>query len=79
MFSCTIATDEVEYALENRETIMDYPDDKPQPSKLLLAFYNERPIHIVCSYNAEDKTTVIITACEPSSDIWQNDYKTRKK
>lgn len=79
MFSRAISTDEIEYALENGEAIMDYPDDKPYPSKLMLAFCNERPIHIVCSYNAEDKTTVIITAYEPSLEIWENDYKTRKK
>ena len=79
MFSRAISTDEVEYALKDGVAIMDYPDDKPNPSKLLLAFCNERPIHLVCSYNAEDETTVIITAYEPLLEIWENDYKTRKK
>jgi hypothetical protein len=54
MFSRNITTDEVEYVLQNGEPIMDYPDDKPYPSKLLLAFCNKRALHIVCSYNQEE-------------------------
>ena len=69
MFSRAISTIEVEYALRNGVAIMDYPDDKPYPSKLLLAFYNKRPIHVVCSDNVEEETTVIITTYEPSLDI----------
>ncbi|MEA2043120.1 MAG: DUF4258 domain-containing protein [Bacteroidota bacterium] len=79
MFSRALTTDEVEYALENGETVMDYPYDKPYPSRLLLAFCNQKPIHIVCSYNQKEKITVIITTYVPSLDIWENDYKTRKK
>ena len=40
MFSRNISTQEVEYILEKGETIMDYPDDKPFPSKLLLCRLN---------------------------------------
>lgn len=79
MFSRAISTDDVEYALENGEIIVNYPDDKPYPSRLLLAFCNNRPIHLVCSYSANDETSIIITAYEPSFDIWANDFKTRKK
>ncbi len=79
MFSRMITTDEVEKVLKNGETIMDYPNDKPYPSKLLLAFCNNRPIHVVSSYNSAENTTIIITAYEPSLDIWENNFKTRKK
>jgi len=79
MFSRMISTGEVEKVLENGETIMDYPDDKPYPSKLLLAFCNNRPIHVVSSYNSTENTTIVITAYEPSLDIWENNFKTRKK
>lgn len=79
MFSRNISTDEVEYVLQNGEPIMDYPDDRPYPSRLLLAFCNERALHVVCSYNLVEEITVIITTYEPSTDIWENDFKTRKK
>jgi hypothetical protein len=79
MFNRIITTDEVEFVLQNGEAIMDYPDDKPYPSKLLLALCNKRAIHVVCSYNSEEEITVVITAYEPSTDIWENDFKTRKK
>ena len=79
MFSRNITTDEVEYSFLNCEIVMDYPDDKPYPSKLILAFCNNRPIHLVYSYNAQEETYVIITVYEPSTDIWEKDFKTRKK
>jgi len=79
MFSRNISIQEIEYTLQNGQIIMDYSDDKPYPSKLLLAFCNNRPIHIVCSYNLVEEISVIITAYEPSTDIWENNFKTRKK
>lgn len=79
MFSRNISTQDVEFVLENGEEIMAYPDDLPYPSKLLLCKINLRPLHIVCSFISETSTTIVITAYEPSIDIWENDYKTRKK
>lgn len=79
MFQRIILTDEVEYVLKNGEIVTEYSDDKPYPSKLLLAFCNSRPIHVVCSYNQTDETIVIITVYEPNITIWENDFKTRKK
>lgn len=79
MFSRDISTNEVEYILENGETIMNYPDDKPFPSKLLFCKINSRPLHVVFSLDIETSTIIVITAYEPSLDIWENDYKTRKK
>jgi hypothetical protein len=45
----------------------------------MLAYPNKRPLHIVYSYNKTEDTYIIITAYEPSTDIWENDLKTRKK
>ena len=53
MFQRKITTHEVEYVLKKGEIIQEYPEDKPYPSELLLAFYKQRPLHIVCSYNKE--------------------------
>lgn len=79
MFSRNISTLDVEYGIENGEELMNYPDDLPYPSKLLLCKINFRPLHIVCSFIPETSSVIIITAYEPSTDIWENDFKTRKK
>ncbi|MBI9037786.1 MAG: DUF4258 domain-containing protein [Bacteroidales bacterium] len=66
LFLRDISTNEIEYVLQNGETIIEYPDDKPYSSKILLSFCNKRPLHIVRSYIVDEKAIVIITAYEPS-------------
>jgi len=65
--------------MQSGEIIQEYLDDKPLASKLLLGFSNQRPLHLVFSYDNENQTYIIITAYEPSLDIWEHDLKTRKK
>jgi len=79
MFQRSISLDDVNYVLQNGIIVNEYPDDRPYPSKLLFAVCNERSIHIVCSENKNENTVIVITAYEPSPDIWQNDNVTRKK
>lgn len=43
MFQRKISTKEIETVLETGETIMNYPNDKPLPSKLLFSVVNSRP------------------------------------
>jgi len=78
MFQRNISTQEVEHVLRYGETLMDYPDDNPYPSKLLFAVFHRRPLHIVCSYNMPERTIIMITVYEPSNEIWESDFKTRK-
>jgi len=79
MFQRGISTVEVEQAIERGEIVKDYPDDKPFPSKLVLAWVNQRPLHVVYSIDEEKKITVVITSYIPSTDIWEEDFKTKKK
>jgi len=79
MFQRSISVEDVKYVLQNGIIINEYPDDRPYASKLLFAVTNERPLHLVCSENINENTIIIITVYEPSPDIWQKDYKTRKK
>jgi hypothetical protein len=71
--------EDVKFVLQNGIIVNEYPDDKPYPSKLLFAIKNERALHIVCSENKIENSIIVITAYEPSPDIWQNDNRTRKK
>lgn len=57
---------------------MDYPDDQPYPSKLLLWFNGKIPLHIVVAQNENDGSCYVITAYIPSSKLWEPDFKTRK-
>ena len=78
MFKRSITQTEVEAVIEQGKTIANYPDDKPYPSMLRLAFVDERPIHIVV---AQDETgeCFVVTAYEPSIFLWEPDFKTKKR
>ena len=79
MFSRNISISDVEDVLKDGEIIEEYPDDKPYPSQLLLAFLNKRPLHVVNAFEAIEKICIIVTAYEPEIHLWINNFKTRKK
>jgi len=79
MFQRNISVDNVKFVLNNGVIVNEYHDDKPYPSKLLFAVSNERRLHVVCSENRIDNEIIIVTAYEASSDVWENDFITRKK
>lgn len=62
----------------NGELIEDYSADRPIPTALLLGWDKERPIHVVLSLET-DGEVAIITAYEPNLDIFESDYRTRRK
>jgi len=78
MFKRNISIEQVRYAIISGVEIRSYPDDKPYPSKLLLAFENELPLHIVIAQNYSDNKNIVITAYHPDSDIWMENFKTRR-
>ena len=79
MFKRNISVDDVMSIIERGEVIQEYPDDKPYPSLLLLGYTNLRALHIVLAKEKLENRCIIVTAYEPSTDIWNPDYKTRKK
>ena len=62
----------------NCEVIEDYSADRPTPTALLLGWDKERPIHVILSLEP-DGEIAIITAYEPSLEIFESDYRTRRK
>ena len=60
------------------QVIIDYPDDKPYPSCLMLAFINDNPIHVVFAFDQENKTGIVITAYIPNAQLWTEDFKLRR-
>ena len=68
---------DVKHCIMDGEIIEQYPDDYPHASCLILgANVNNKYIHAVIS--ADNEKIWAITAYYPTSDKWENDYKTRK-
>ena len=78
MFERGISEAQVRKVLEGGEEITAYPDDKPYPSRLLLGWRGERPLHVVAAYNARDDEEIVITVYEPEAALWEDGFKRRR-
>lgn len=78
MFARRISVEEVATVLHTGEIAAEYPDDTPYPSRLISGRVGKRQIHVVVGYNEEKAEVVVITAYEPSIQLWDADFKTRK-
>lgn len=73
-----ISIADVRKVLNSGEVIEDYPQDTPYPSRLVLGFIEERPIHVVAADNSESAETIVITAYEPDHSQWNSSFRLRK-
>jgi len=69
---------DVESVVENGEVIREYADDTPHPSRLILGWRDERPLHVVAADDDEANETYIITVYEPDADVWNDDFRSKK-
>jgi uncharacterized protein DUF4258 len=60
------------------QTVEDYPDDTPYPSRLVLGWNGRRPIHVVVADNLDDNENIVITVYEPDPEEWEPDFRRRK-
>ena len=79
MFKRGISIDDVLQVIDTGETINEYPTDKPYPSYLVLGFRNQQPIHLVIAKNDFEDKCIIVTAYQPSTDLWNSNFKTKRK
>lgn len=79
MFDRGLGKDDVVTAIREGETISDYPDDQPYPSRLLLGMVQGKPVHVVVARDEKDYACYVVTAYVPSSEFWHADFKTRKQ
>ncbi|MCW3111046.1 MAG: hypothetical protein JWQ09_5552 [Segetibacter sp.] len=77
MFERNIQPEDVIDAVRMGEVIMEYTDDKPYPSYLILKFVHNRPIHIVVARNDENGFCFVITVYQPTSKLWSTDFKNK--
>lgn len=78
MFERNISKEQVKETVQKGDIIQSYPEDKPYPSRLMLYFINNRPLHVVIAFDTDSGNCIIITVYEPSPKLWKADYKTRK-
>ncbi|MFQ5853707.1 MAG: DUF4258 domain-containing protein [Candidatus Binatia bacterium] len=79
MFQRGIGEEDVRQALSTGETIEEYPDDTPYPSRLILGRHGSRPLHVVVADNTDTQENIVITVYEPDPSEWEQDFKRRKK
>lgn len=78
MFERWISVEDVRQVVSGGETIREYPDDSPYPSRLLLGWIGARPLHVVAATNAADGETIVITVYEPDPSQWEADFKRKR-
>ena len=79
MLERNIERADVKRVIIDGELIENYEDDKPFPSALFFKIINNRPLHALVAFDEELNKTYIITSYEPNLEIFESDYKTRKK
>jgi hypothetical protein len=77
MMERDLSREAVKTAIQDCIIVEEYPDDFPFPSFLLLGYYKNEPLHIVCSINQNHLW--IITAYRPDKSKWEEDLKTRRR
>ena len=78
MFERGITHEDVTRALVEGEMIEHYPDDSPYPSRLVLGWIEDRPLHVVVADNTKENAEIIITVYEPDSAAWEPGFERRK-
>ena len=74
-----ISVADVHTALATGSIIRVNSHDRPHPSRLVLAWIGDRPIHVVAADDQVTGETYIITAYEPDPKLWQPDFRRRRQ
>jgi hypothetical protein len=77
MFERGISSEEVRHVLETGSTIESYPEDSPYPSRLVLGFAGQRPLHVVVADDEKAGQAIVITAYEPEPGSWDETFRKR--
>jgi hypothetical protein len=78
MFERGISVTKIRNYIETGETIEDYSAEMLEPSRLILGFEGNRPVHVVISENVTANEITIITVYNPDIKKWQKGFKDRK-
>lgn len=78
MFEREIERSVVESVIQSGTTIESYPEDTPYPSRLVLGWDRDRPIHVVVADNLLDEETIVITVYQPDPMRWDVSFTRRQ-
>ena len=78
MFLRDISEEDVRKVILEGEVLENYPDDEPYPSRLILGWRRQGPVHVVIAENREERKIIVVTAYEPDADKWNKDFRRRK-
>lgn len=78
MFQRGISMQDIKHVLATGETIEEYPDDTPYPSRLVLGRCRGQSIHVVVADNEKVDKSIVVTAYIPDTEEWEWDLKRRK-
>lgn len=79
MFERAITVDEVRQVLATGDTIREYTDDRPYPSRLVLGWSKDRPINVLAADDPDSSLTVVITAYVPDPARWEPGFRRRRR
>jgi hypothetical protein len=74
-----VKREDVKKIIIEGEMIEMYDSNKPFPSALFFKILNNKPLHVVVAFEEKQNKAYIITTYEPKLEIFESDYKTRKK
>ena len=75
-----IHVEEVLQALDTGEIIEEYTEDQPYPSSLIMGRTSTgRPLHIVAAPVSAEERLIIITTYQPDPELWEPDFRRRKR
>lgn len=77
MFQRGIEPSAVARIVAEAELVIEYPDDKPFPSALLLGFHDAQAIHVVVARSTEGDCH-LVTIYWPDPAIWDETFKQRR-
>lgn len=78
MFEWSVTPESIQGIIESGEMIKEYPDDRPYPSRLILGWDRQRPLHVVVADNRADDEWIVVTVYEPDPALWEPGFKRRK-
>lgn len=79
MFERGISVAVLTRMLEGGTEIEERPDDEPYPSRLLLGFVGDLPVHVVLSGPTEAGETVVVTVYVPETTLWDKGFRRRRR